>query len=52
MDDFNELRNKFAEDYLSDKYFDDYVELSDTDSDSIFKEPNNNWKNILQSVKS
>lgn len=43
-DDFNELGNKFAEYYyLSGKYFDDYIELSNPDNDSIFEEPNN-WK--------
>ncbi|MGC7559731.1 hypothetical protein [Pasteurella sp. PK-2025] len=52
-DDLNDTANKFAEFYYSsDKYFDDYVDLSDPNKDSIFLEPNS-WdkysevKNII-----
>lgn len=40
-DDLNDTGNQFAEFYYaSDQYFDDYVDLSDPNKDSIFLEPN------------
>lgn len=40
-DDMNDTGNQFAQSYYaSDQYFDDYVELSDSNQDSIFSEPN------------
>lgn len=40
-EDLNDIGNQFAEFYYaSNQYFDDYVELSDPNKESIFLEPN------------
>lgn len=40
-DDFNPIGNLFSEYYYaSDKYFDDYVDLSSDNNNSVFEEPN------------
>ena len=51
-DDLNDRGNQFAEKYYSQKYFDDYANLSDDNNESIFQEPDtwdkfNQIKNII-----